>query len=98
MKISNTMAHLTFAFAIFPIMPLPHPLAFYRGASDVVARWTWLRMRILKIDDYWTGRFYRICILFTPSHFREHGGQSSTGGGVGIDGFSEGTGSIKLWS
>ena len=51
MKISNTMAHLTFAFAIFPIMPLPHPLAFYRGASDVVARWTGLRMRMLKYED-----------------------------------------------
>ena len=49
-------------------------------------------MKIVLLDSL---HFY--CIPFTPSHFREHGGQSSAGGG-GISGFGEGTGSIKLWS
>ena len=86
-------AHMTFASAMFPRMLTSNPLAFRRGFSDVVARWTWLRMRILKIDDYWTRRFYHIYIPFTPSHFCEHGGQSSAGG---VSGF--GVGSIKLCS
>ena len=86
---------MTFASAMFPRMLISNPLAFRRCLSDVVARWTWLRMRILKIDDYWTLRFYRICIPFTPSHFCEHGGQSSAGG---VSGFVGGVGSIKLCS
>ena len=94
-EIKMDTAHMTFASAMFPRMLTSNPLAFRRGLSDVVARWTWLRMRILKIDDYWTRRFYRIYIPFTPSHFCEHGGQSSDGG---VSGFVGGVGSIKLCS